>query len=100
MNIFIGNISRDATEDDLRRVFEPFGQVKSVSMIKDKLSRESKGFGFVEMPVIDEAQFAIRELNGKDLKGRKLTVNEARPRPASESGHRPGGNRPGGGRRF
>jgi len=80
MNIYVGNLSRDVTEEDLRQAFQSFGQVTSVSIIKDKFSGESRGFGFLEMPNKAEAQKAIMDLNGKELKGRTLTVNEARPR--------------------
>ena len=95
MNIYIGNLSREVTEEDLRQAFEVFGQVESVTVIKDKFSGESRGFGFVEMPIEAEAQSAINDLNGKELKGREVNVNKARPR--SEA-HRGGGGR-GGGRR-
>jgi len=78
MNIFIGNLSFNVTEGDLRQTFEAFGQVASATVIKDKQSGRSKGFGFVEMPVQTEAQSAIEVLNGKSLKGRTITVNEAR----------------------
>ena len=94
MNIYVGNLSYEVTETDLERAFEPFGQVDSVNIIKDKFSGQSKGFGFVEMPARDAAQAAINDLNGTELKGRTLKVNEARPR--SESG-RGGGRRGGGG---
>ena len=80
MNIYVGNISRTATEQDLKEAFEAFGAVQSVAIIKDKFSGESRGFGFVEMPNKEEGDKAISGLNGKDLKGRTLTVNEARPR--------------------
>ena len=80
MNIYVGNISRTATEQDLRDAFTAFGEVQSAAIIKDKFSGESRGFGFVEMPNKEEAEKAIAGLNGKDLKGRPLTVNEARPR--------------------
>jgi RNA recognition motif-containing protein len=80
MNIYVGNISRTATEQDLKEAFEAFGAVQSAAIIKDKFSGESRGFGFVEMPNKEEADKAISSLNGKDLKGRNLTVNEARPR--------------------
>jgi len=90
MNIYVGNLSRDVTEDDLRQAFAAFGQVTTVTIIKDKFSGESRGFGFVEMPAKAEAQSAIAGLNGKDLKGRNLNVNEARPRP---EGGRGGGRR-------
>ena len=80
MNIYVGNISRDVTEDDLRETFESFGKVETVNIIKDKFSGESRGFGFIEMPAKSEAESAISDLNGKELKGRTLTVNQARPR--------------------
>jgi RNA recognition motif-containing protein len=96
MNIYVGNLSHQVTEDELKKAFEAFGQVTSVSIIKDKFTGESRGFGFVEMPAKAEAQSAINGLNGKELKGRTLNVNEARPR----SEGRRGGERRGGGRRF
>jgi cold-inducible RNA-binding protein len=80
VNIFVGNLSREASEDDLKQAFQAFGEVATASIIMDKFTRESKGFGFVEMPVKTEAEAAIAGLNGKELKGRALTVNEARPR--------------------
>jgi len=80
MNIYVGNISRDASENDLREAFASFGEITSVSIIKDKFTSESRGFGFVEMPNKAEGDAAIAAMNGKDLKGRNLTVNEARPR--------------------
>ena len=86
MNIYAGNLSYEVTEDDLRQAFEPFGQVESATILKDKYSGQSKGFGFVEMPSKDEAQAAIDGLNGKDLKGRTLNVNEARPRTEGRRG--------------
>ena len=98
MNIYVGNLSYEATEEDLQQAFEGFGQVESVNVIKDKYSGRSKGFGFVEMPAKDQAQSAINELNDTELKGRTLKVNEARPRSESRGG-RGGGSR-GGGRRF
>ena len=101
MNIYVGNLSYEATEEDLRLAFEPFGQVESATIIKDKHSGQSKGFGFVEMTSKAEGQSAIDDLNGKELKGKALNVNEARPRP--ESRGRRGGyggsrERKGGGR--
>lgn len=86
MNIYVGDLSRDVTEEDLRQAFQSFGQVTSVSIIKDKFSGESRGFGFLEMPNTAEAQKAIMDLNGKELKGRTLTVNEARPRREERRG--------------
>jgi RNA recognition motif-containing protein len=80
VNIYVGNLSFEATEEDLQGAFESFGKVESVKIIKDKYSGQSRGFGFVEMPSTDEAKSAISGLNGKELKGRTLSVNEARPR--------------------
>ena len=80
MNIYVGNLSRQTSEDDLRQAFESFGQVESANIIKDKFSGESRGFGFVEMPSEQEARKAIEDMNGKDLAGRAINVNEARPR--------------------
>lgn len=97
MNIFVGNLSRDVTDDDLKELFANYGQVKSAKVIRDMFSQESKGFGFVEMPGVSEAQKAMNELNTKDLKGKKLTVNEARPRNGERHGGGGGGNRRGGG---
>ena len=97
MNIYVGNLSHDATEDDLRQAFEAFGEVSSVNIIRDKFSGESRGFGFVEMPTKSEADAAIAGLNGQDVKGQTVSVNEARPRPqARRSGGGRGGS--GGGR--
>ncbi len=80
MNIYVGNLAWEMTDDDLRAEFEAFGNVRAAQVIKDKLTDRSRGFGFVEMDSPAEAQAAIKALNGKDLKGRPLTVNEARPR--------------------
>jgi len=99
MNIYVANLSRDTTEDDLREVFEAFGQVTSVNIIKDKYSGESREFGFVEMPSKDEAQAALDGLNGKELKEKTIIVNEARPRPDNRGGGRGGGKGRGGGSR-
>ena len=93
MNIYVGNLSGEATEDDLRQAFEAFGQVESVNLIKDKFTGEPRGFGFIEMPSKNEAQKAIDELNGTDLKGRTVNVNEARPKTDRRGG---GGGRRGG----
>ena len=81
MNIYVGNLAYSVTEDDLKKAFEAFGKVDRVSIITDKFSGQSKGFGFVDMPNSSEANEAIQALNDQPLKGRKLTVNEARPRP-------------------
>jgi len=80
MNIYVGNIAYKLSEEELRSAFEEFGTVDSVRCITDRETGRSKGFGFVEMPNSDEASNAIDGLNGKDLLGRTLTVNEARPR--------------------
>ncbi len=95
MNIYVGNLSSDVTEEDLRQAFEAFGQVASVNLIKDKSTGESRGFGFVDMPGKAEAQSATDGMNSKELKGLTLKVNEARPR----EDRRGGGGRQGGGRR-
>ena len=100
MNIYVGNLAPDVTDEDLKQAFSAFGQVQTVTVIKDKFSGESRGFGFVEMPGKAEAQTAITEMNGKDLKGRTLNVNEARPkteRPRGGGGYGGGGRRGGGG---
>jgi len=113
MNIYVGNLSSDVTGDDLRQAFGAFGQVESTNVITDKFSGESRGFGFVEMPSKDEATAAIAGMNGKDIKGRAVSVNEARPKTdrgggggrggyggggrSGDRGPRGGG---GGGRRF
>jgi RNA recognition motif-containing protein len=100
MNIYVGNLSYNVTEDDLQQAFAAFGQVASASIIKDQFSGRSKGFGFVEMPSKEEAQTAIAGMNGKMMDDRALNVNEARPRPDNrrEGGSRGGGNRGGGNR--
>jgi len=95
MNIYVGNLSHDVTDEDLRQEFEAFGQVESATVIKDKFSGDSRGFGFVEMPSKEEAAAAISGLEERDLKGRKINVNEARPRPTGRGGG--GGGRGGGG---
>lgn len=80
MNIYVGNLSYEVTEEELSRAFEQLGQVESVRIINDRYSGRSKGFGFVEMSSNVEGKAAIEGLNGKELKGRALNVNEARPR--------------------
>ena len=92
MNIYVGSLSIEVTEEDLKQAFEAFGQVVSVNIIKDRYSGESRGFGFVEMSDKTEAQSAINDLNDKELKGRTLSVSEARPRSESRRG---GGGRGG-----
>jgi RNA recognition motif-containing protein len=89
MNIYVGNLSHDATDSDLQKAFEAFGKVTSVNLIKDKYSGQSRGFGFVEMADNGEAQAAIAAMNGKEFMGRALNVNEARPR--TDRGGKSGG---------
>lgn len=91
MNIYVGNLSYEVTESDIRTEFEAFGEVSSVSLIKDTYSGRSKGFGFVEMPKLQEGQAAITGLNGKKVKDRAITVNGARPK--GEGGPGGGGGR-------
>lgn len=106
MNIYVGNLPFSISEDDVREAFSAYGQVASVSIIKDKFTGESRGFAFVEMPNGNEAQAAISGLNGQAFRGRTLTVNEARPRTedggrggrgGGDRGGFGGGRRPGGG---
>jgi len=80
MNIYVGNLSYDVTDVMIREAFESFGQVTSARVIKDKYNGKSRGFGFVEMPESTQAQAAIKSLNGKELMGKPISVNEARPR--------------------
>jgi len=104
MNIYVGNLSYSVTEENLRQAFEAFGQVSSATIVKDKYSGQARGFGFVEMPDQAEAQTAIKNLNGKDLLGRPLNVNEARPRAdqgrSGEKSSQRGGSGYGGGNRY
>ncbi|MEE9201828.1 MAG: RNA-binding protein [Dehalococcoidia bacterium] len=81
MNIYVGNLSYEVTEEELRQEFSAFGEVESVRVITDRYSGRPKGFGFVEMPSESEGQAAIDALNGKDVKGRAMNVNVSRPRP-------------------
>jgi RNA recognition motif-containing protein len=94
MNIYVGNLPFGTSEDDLRQIFEAYGEVSSAKIITDRLSGKSRGFGFVEMPNQDEAQAALDQLNGSDMDGRALTVSEARPREGGGGGR---GGRGGGG---
>ena len=99
MNIYVGNLPYSVNDDQLREMFAAVGTVDSARVISDRFSGQSKGFGFVEMPNDDEARKAIDELNGRDMGGRPLKVNEARPRP--ERSFRGGdGGRGGGGDRW
>ena len=97
MKIYVGNLSYDVTEEELRREFEAFGGVESADIIMDKYSGRPKGFGFVEMASVSEGQAAIAGLNGKTIKERTLTVNTARPRTDSRGGGFSGGRGGGGG---
>ncbi len=96
MNIYVGNLSRDTSEDQLRQAFEGYGAVDTVNIITDRYSGESRGFGFVEMPNKNEGEAAIAGLNGTELNGRSLNVNEARPRTQRGGGR----DRRGGGGRW
>jgi RNA recognition motif-containing protein len=89
MNIYVGNLSKDTSDEQLQNLFSEFGYIKSVKIIRDLFSGESKGFGFVEMPGAAEAQKAVNALNTKELNGKKLVVNEARPKTDSR---KPGGS--------
>jgi RNA recognition motif-containing protein len=103
MNIYVGNLSAEVTEDELRQEFTAFGQVSSVNIMKDKHSGRSRGFAFVEMPTVSEGQAAVAGLKGKTLDDRTLDVSEARPRSdkggGGSYGGRKGGRFGGGGRR-
>ena len=104
MNIYVGNLSYDVTQDELRQEFSAFGKVESVNIITDKYTKQPKGFAFVEMPTVAEGQAAIAALNGKTLKDRTLTVNAARPRSDDRGGsygdRKSGGFDKGRGRRY
>ena len=91
MNIYVGNLSRSASEEQLRELFEQYGQVTSVKIIKDKFTGDPRGFAFVEMASSDEANQSIAELDGKDFEGQSIRVNEARPREARPRGGSQGG---------
>ena len=88
MNLYVGNLAYSATENSMRSLFEGFGQVTTAKIVTDKFTGSSRGFGFVEMPNEDEAQRAIAELNGKEFEGRKIVVNESRPREATGNDYR------------
>lgn len=98
MKMYVGNLSRDITEDELKKEFAAFGAVDSVALIKDKFTGTLKGFGFVEMPVQAEAEAAIAGLNDKEVKGRKMAVNEARPMADRKPNDRRSGGGGGGNR--
>ena len=84
MDIYVGNLAYQTTDDDLRTLFSAHGEVTSARVVMDRVSGQSKGFGFVEMPDRDAAQKAIDAINGQDLQGRKLRVNESQPKPREE----------------
>jgi cold-inducible RNA-binding protein len=105
MNIYVGNLSTETSEDELRAAFEAFGEVAMVRIVRDKATGASRGFGFVEMPAEDQAQTAIEQMNGKELQGNQLSVEVGRARtaptggggrPMRGAGPRRGGGRPGG----
>ncbi len=93
MNIYVGNLPYNVVEEDLREIFEEYGEVASVKIISDKLTGRSKGFGFVEMEQEQEARKAIDELNNAELSGRNIKVNESRPKSNDNRGGGGGGNR-------
>lgn len=98
MNLYVGNLSWSLSEEQLQQLFEAYGEVSSCKIVTDKMTNRSKGFGFVEMPNADQANEAISQLNGKDVLGRSISVNEARPREERPAGGGfRGGNRGGGG---
>ncbi len=100
MNIYVGNLSYETNDADLNQAFSQFGKIKSAKVLTDKFSGKSKGFGFVEMEAKADGEKAIDQLNGSELKGRTIVVNEARPREeGSGSNFRAGGGRSGGERR-
>jgi RNA recognition motif-containing protein len=86
MNLYVGNLALNVSESELQQAFEPFGEVASVKIIKDRYTGESKGFGFVEMPSGAEAQAAMNGLNGKELKGLAIKVNQAKPQKSKPRG--------------
>ena len=98
MKIFVGNLSYQTTQDDLNAAFSAYGAVESVNIITDRDTGRPRGFAFVEMPETRDAQNAIQQLNGAELNGRALNVNEARPKPAGGGGGYGGGGGRGGGR--
>ncbi|MDZ7369940.1 MAG: RNA-binding protein [candidate division KSB1 bacterium] len=91
MNLYVGNLSYDVVQTDLEKLFGAIGTVKSAKVIRDQSSGESRGFGFVEMESVEEGKKAIEELNGKEVKGRAIVVNEARPRREDNRGGRQSG---------
>jgi RNA recognition motif-containing protein len=90
MNLYVGNLANEVTDEDLQNAFAHYGEVSSAKVIKDKFSNLSRGFGFVEMPNNSEADTAIKSLNGEDLKGKSLQISEARPKSEKRRGNRGG----------
>src|SRR5688572_28387117 len=88
MNIYVGNLSWNLKDQDLANLFTPFGEVASAKIVNDKFTQRSKGFGFVEMPNDEQAQAAIAQLNGSEIDGRNLVVNESRPKEGGEGGYK------------
>ena len=97
MNIYVGNLSWGLKDQDLANMFAPFGEVTSAKIVMDKFTQRSKGFGFVEMPNDEQAQAAIAQLNGSEVEGRNLVVNESRPKEEGGGGFKKRGGFGGGG---
>ena len=97
MNLYVGNLALDVTDEDLKQAFEVYGTVKSSKVVKDYGTGQSRGFGFVEMPSMNQALEAISGLNGQDVKGKSLVVSEARPKKTNPRGGGRGGRGGGGG---
>jgi len=95
MNLYVGNLASQVTDESIREAFESFGEVTSARVIRDKITGASRGFGFVEMPDASQAQAAMKSLNGKEIGGKAISVSEARPKAGDGRG---GGGRFGGGR--
>ncbi|MFC1692905.1 RNA recognition motif domain-containing protein [Candidatus Latescibacterota bacterium] len=95
MNIYVGNLPKTTTDEAVRKVFEEYGEVTEVKLIKDQYSGELRGFGFIEMPSKSDAQKAIQEVNDTELEGNTLIVNEARPREDRSGGRQRGGGQRG-----
>ena len=98
MNLYVSNLGFQVNDDDLMKLFSQYGQVSSAKVINDRETGRSRGFGFVEMPVDDEAQKAIKELSGKPVEGRSLSVSEARPKTDNRNSFGGGGRSNSGGR--
>lgn len=96
MNLYVGNLPKTITEDELYMAFKTYGQVTSATIVRDKFTREVKGFGFVDMPVKTEAQAAMEAMNGSTFQGQVLKVNEARPKEERPRGNFRGGHSGGG----